>query len=112
MVVKCPWCGKRFEPHTDIASMDSFELFHVIRDEYSKATGMNLVDAKDTLCLKGGISIVFHPDFTPPKWPGCFVEYRDEIYFRKSTLAYTKPEMAQLIERALLELAEVGGSLP
>lgn len=95
-MITCPRCKHRFIENT--SSQQAFELFHALRDEYAKAQGMNMVTAKDTLCVMFGVSLEYGDDFNPPKWPGVFCELWDRRFFRKSTLAYTPKEMAHLIE--------------
>jgi hypothetical protein len=74
---------------------------------------MNNVDAKNLLCVLYGVAIEYEPGkFLPPKWPGLFVEVNDWIHFRKSTLAYTKDEMAHLIDGTVLAIIEAGGEVP
>ena len=103
--MKCPHCGKAFTPA--LASNDAFELFHVIRDQYADKKGMDKIEAKNELCLRFGIYIEYRDTFKPPEWPGVFIDYHGEIYFRKSTLAYTKREMMELVDKASMALGEL-----
>jgi hypothetical protein len=95
-MIECPKCHHRFPENT--ASREAFELFHAIRDEYARAQGLSMVEAKDVLCVSFGVSLEYGDDFAPPKWPGVFCEVWGRRFFRKSTLAYTKAEMSRLIE--------------
>lgn len=105
----CPRCGHHFVPAKDVRSEDSFELFHVYRDAYAKWKGWSNVYCKNWLCVHYGVAIEYEPGtFRPPSWPGIFVEVDNWIHFRKSTLAYTKQEMTDLIARTALDLAEAG----
>lgn len=112
-MITCPRCHFHFVPSPAVRSEDSFELFHVYRDAYARARGINNIDAKNELCVKYGVAIEYEPGkFVPPKWPGLFVEVDDWIHFRKSTLAYTKEEMARLIDATALAIIEAGGEVP
>lgn len=112
-MIRCPRCGHNFVPSHDVRSEDSFELFHVYRDTYARARGIDNVTAKNELCVKYGIALEYEPGkFLPPKWPGLFVEVDGWIHFRKSTLAYTKSEMAALIDATALAIIEAGGEVP
>ena len=112
-MVRCPRCGHNFVPSQDVRSESSFELFHVLRDIYARARGINNIDAKNELCVKYGVAVEYEPGkFVPPKWPGLFVEVNEWIHFRKSTLAYTKEEMAHLIDGTTLAIVEAGGEVP
>jgi hypothetical protein len=95
-MIKCPKCGHAF-PESQ-AKQGAFELFHVLRDQYAQAQGMNKVEAKDSLCVLFGVSVECEKGFKPPKWPGVFVRLWGRLFFRKSTLAYTEAEMSHLIE--------------
>jgi hypothetical protein len=95
-MVECPKCHHRFPE--SVAKKDAFELFHVLRDQYAEAQGMNKVEAKDILCVQFGVSIECEKGFKPPSWPGVFCRLWGRLFFRKSTLAYTKDEMSKLIE--------------
>lgn len=84
-----------------------------MRDAYAKARGINNVAAKNELCVKYGIAIEYEPGvFRPPSWPGLFVEVDGWIHFRKSTLAYTKDEMHDLIEATMVAIVDAGGEIP
>lgn len=111
-MVTCPRCHYHFVPRQDVRSEDSFELFHVIRDAYCRATGYSSVYAKNELCILHGVAVEYHEPFTPPPWPGVFVEIWNKIYFRKSTTQYSKDEMARLIEGATSAVIEAGGEVP
>lgn len=108
-MVTCPKCGHRF-PLAQ-ATRDAFELFHVIRDSYARVNGYTKGYAKDELCVLFGMSVEYKEPWTPPKWPGVFCELWGKPYFRKSTLAYTKEEMTQLIDGATGAVVEAGGEL-
>lgn len=90
----CPRCGY----HEGSASQQAFELFHALRDEYAAAQGLNKVEAKDTLCVLYGVSVEYGEPWEPPKWPGVFCTLWGRRFFRKSTMFYSKDEMARLIE--------------
>ena len=98
MSVECPRCHFRFP--LEAASRGAFKLFHALRDEYAHAQAMNLIEAKDTLCVMFGVSVEIGDDFLSklPPWPGVFCEVWGRRFFRKSTLAYSKDEMTKLIE--------------
>lgn len=110
-MVTCPKCKHRF-PLAQ-ATQDAFELFHVIRDAYAKVNGYTKAHAKDELCLHFGVAVKYREPWQPPEWPGVFCKpYADGVlYFRKSTLAYTKDEMAQLIEGSTGALIDAGGEV-
>ncbi len=111
-MVRCPRCGHNFVPSPGARSESAFELFHVYRDEYSRLSGLSPVNAKNWLCVHYGVAIEYEPGkFVPPKWPGLFVEVDDWIHFRKSTLAYSKKEMAHLIDGTAQAICEAGGTL-
>lgn len=112
-MIKCPLGG--YCPRADLAtrSEDSFELFHLVRDAFAKCKSWSNVYAKNWLCVHFGVALEYEPGtFKPPKWPGLFVEVDEWIHFRKSTLAYTKAEMRDLIDRSTEALIEAGGDLP
>jgi hypothetical protein len=112
-MVHCPRCGHNFVPAKDIRTESSFELFHVYRDAYAKARGISNVAAKNELCVHFGVALEYEPGtFKPPRWPGLFVEVDKWIHFRKSTLAYTKAEMADLISRTEVAIVDAGGDIP
>lgn len=112
-MIKCPLGGYCYKSRTEARSEDSFELFHVYRDTYARARGIDNVTAKNELCVKYGVAIEYEPGkFIPPKWPGLFVQVDDWWHFRKSTLAYTKAEMAALIDATALAIIEAGGEVP
>ena len=98
---KCPSCGFVW---TDGAkrSEEQFRLFHALVHEYSIAQGMDMVTAKDTLCILYGVSLEIGDDFLAkfPPWPGVKCELWGRKFFRKSTLIYRKKEMTALIEGA------------
>lgn len=108
-MITCPRCHHHFVPATDARTEDAFELFHVYRDAFARSQSWSNVYAKNWLCVHYGVAIEYEPGkFVPPKWPGLFVEVDDWMHFRKSTLAYTKQEMADLIGRTEEKLAELG----
>lgn len=111
-MVTCPRCKHRFP--LEQASQNAFELFHVVRDAYAKATGHNNVYAKDELCVMYGVSMEVGDDFLSklPKWPGVFCELWGRKFFRKSTLAMSKEEMNELIGKSYEAVYAAGGSLP
>ena len=112
-MVTCPRCKHHFVPAKDVRTEDAFELFHVYRDAYARARGVNNVVAKNELCVHFGPSLEYEPGkFKPPRWPGLFVEVDGWIHFRKSTLAYTKAEMMHLIEATIGAIVEAGGEVP
>jgi hypothetical protein len=90
----CPRCGYR----PDSASEDAFKLFHALRDEYATAQGMSKIEAKDQLCVMFGISVEYEGQADLPKWPMVACRVWGRKHLRKSTTAYTKDEMARLIE--------------
>jgi hypothetical protein len=94
-MIECPKCGHRFPE--SLAKRSSFEMFHALRDEYARAQGIGMVEAKDTLCVMFGVSLEYDDDFQTPKWTGRFCELWGRKFFRKSTLEYTKEEMHTLI---------------
>jgi hypothetical protein len=95
-MVTCPFCKKSFPD--SVAKQSMFELFHVLRDQYAQAQGLNKVEAKDSLCVLFGVSVECEKGFKPPKWPGVFVRLWGRLFFRKSTLSYSQEEMSHLIE--------------
>jgi len=112
-MVVCPRCRHHFVPSPVVRSEDAFELFHVYRDAYAKARGISNVVAKNELCVHFGVALEYEPGtFKPPRWPGLFVEVDKWIHFRKSTLAYTKAEMADLIGRTEVAIVDAGGEVP
>lgn len=112
-MIKCPLGGYCYKSRAELRSEDSFELFHVYRDEYSRLSGLSPVDAKNWLCVHYGVALEYEPGkFVPPKWPGLFVEVDEWIHFRKSTLAYNKKEMAHLIDGTAQAICEAGGEVP
>ncbi len=112
-MITCPRCHFHFVPSPAVRSEDAFSLFHVYRDAYARARGKNNVDAKNELCVKYGVAIEYEPGvFRPPSWPGLFVEVDGWIHFRKSTLAYTKDEMHDLIEATMVAIVDAGGEIP
>jgi len=108
-VTRCPRCGHHFVPARDLRSDSSFNLFHVYRDAFAKHQGWSNVYAKNWLCVHYGVAVEYEPGtFKPPKWPGVFCEVDDWVHFRKSTLAYTRAEMTDLIARTAAQMAEAG----
>jgi hypothetical protein len=95
-MITCPACGHSFPENT--ASREAFEMFHALRDQYADAQGMNKVDAKDTLCVLFGVAQEYEEPWNPPRWPGVFCRLWGRLFFRKSTLAYTRDEMTKLID--------------
>ena len=108
-MVTCPRCKHRF-PLAQ-ATQDAFEMFHVVRDAYAKVNNYDKQFAKNELCVLFGVSVECEPGWKYPDWPGMFVNLWGKEYFRKSTLAYTKLEMTQLIEGATGALYDAGGEL-
>ncbi|MDD5375748.1 hypothetical protein [Acidithiobacillus sp.] len=112
-MIRCPLGGYCYKSRNETRSEDSFELFHVYRDAFAKWRGWSNVYAKNWLCVHHGVAVEYEPGkFVPPKWPGLFVEVDDWIHFRKSTLAYSKEEMARLIDATALAIIEAGGEVP
>ena len=84
-----------------------FKAFHVYRDQYAAAQGLEAEYAKALLKLKYGPSVPYTTvDFRPPlDWKFCrFVEIEGRIYCLKSTLTYTAEELSRLIESTIAEL--------
>lgn len=82
----------------------AFRYFHALMGRYAEGLGLDKVWAKEELCLLHGVALPYDDGFEPPDWPGHFVEYHGRIYFRKSTTAYTKEEMAALINGTIAAL--------
>jgi hypothetical protein len=95
-MVTCPFCKKSF-PEAQV-KQEAFSYFHVLVDQYAIAQGLSKVEAKDSLCVLFGISKEYEEPWEPPKYPGVFARLWGRLFFRKSTLAYTKDEMSRLIE--------------
>lgn len=111
-MTRCPRCGHKFVPSPVVRSEDAFELFHALRDQFAHLQSWSAVVAKNWLCVHYGVAIEYEPGkFLPPKWPGIFVEVDNWWHFRKSTLAYTKDEMARLIDGTTQAIIEAGGEV-
>ena len=87
-------------------------MFHALRDQYAHLRNWSAVYTKNWLCVHYGVAVEYEPGtFKPPKWPGVFVEVDEWIHYRKSSLAYTKEEMARLIDGTTMAIIEAGGTV-
>lgn len=91
------------------ASYSARRYFHVIRDAYARAMGYEKEYAKDELCIGFGIAMTVADALEdPPEWAGHVRTIWGREYVRKSTAAYTREEMAGLIEGAIQACLENG----
>ena len=102
------WVEMTFKKWKDTRSDRAFRYFHALMNRYSQALNINRVFAKHELCILYGEAVPYDEHFEPPEWPGHFVNYHGEIWFRKSTNTYKTDEMARLIEGTLMALNENG----
>ncbi len=99
-----------FDDTVETANEKAFRLFHVYRDQYANAQGLEKDYAKALLKFKYGADVIpWRPNFKPPlNQKGSFLEVEQRIYWMKSTTIYTTEELNVLIEGTIKEINQPG----
>jgi len=85
----------------------AFKAFHAMRDELANKRGEDKHYTKTLMKLRYGVAVPYVDGFRPPLGvKGQFVEFKDKIYWAKSTTVYSSEELAILIEGVMRELSQ------
>ena len=99
-------CRVIFTDEIEGAHEKAFKAFHVYRDQYANAQGLDKEEAKALLKMKYGVTVPYVEGFKPPvDWGrGRFAEVEGRIYYMKSSTTYTMEELTVLIQGTITEI--------